>query len=278
MIRFVWRQFRVQSVAALGALLVVVVVAAMTSPHLTHLYDTNVATCGARGDCLNSTSTFLRNDSTIRTWLGILIIVLPGIIGMFWGAPLVAKELEAGTHRLVWTQSVTRTRWLATKLVVVGLASIIAAGLLSLIVTWWASPLDRASANVFGTFDERGIVPVGYAAFAFVLGVTAGVIVRRTVPAMASTLFAFVAVRISFDRFVRPHLVSPRLHEFALTPSTMGFGSANGGPFTLMPNTPNITNAWIYSNQILDRANHALTAHFVEIACPRLIAGAQPGG
>ena len=73
---------------------------------------------------------------------------MPGIIGIFWGAPLVARELEAGTFRLAWTQSVTRTRWLAVKLGVVGLASMAVAGLLSLMVTWWASPLDRANMNL----------------------------------------------------------------------------------------------------------------------------------
>ncbi|HEY5267062.1 MAG TPA: hypothetical protein VIJ40_09635 [Acidimicrobiales bacterium] len=278
MIWFVWRQFRVQSVVALGTLFIVAAVAFITGPHLAHLYATNVATCGARGDCTSVRNKFFLNDSTLRTWFGIVVIAFPGIIGMFWGAPLVAKELEAGTHRLVWTQSVTRTRWLAAKLGVVGLASVITAGLLSLVVTWWASPLDRAAANIFGTFDERNIVPIGYAAFAFVLGVTAGVIVRRTVPAMASTLVAFVTVRLSFDRLVRPHLVSPTIHELALKPATMGFGSANGGPFTLMPNTPNISNAWIYSTQIFDKLGHALTPHFVATTCPRLISGVQSGG
>ena len=278
MIRFVWRQFRVQFIIALGTLFIVAVVAVVTGPHLAHLYATNVATCGVLGDCLSVRSVFLHNDSTIRTWLGILVIAFPGIVGMFWGAPLVARELEAGTHRLVWTQSVTRSRWLATKLGVVGLASVIMAGLLSLVITWWASPLDRATTNIFGSFDERNIVPIGYAAFAFVLGVTSGVIVRRTVPAMASTLVAFVAVRLSFDRLVRPHLISPTIHELALKPASIGFGSANGGPFTLMPITPNISDAWIYSTQILDKANHSLTSHFVAIICPRLIAGVQSGG
>jgi hypothetical protein len=32
---------------------------------------------------------------------------------MFWGAPLVAGELESGTFRLAWTQDVSRVRWLA---------------------------------------------------------------------------------------------------------------------------------------------------------------------
>jgi len=86
------------------------------------------------------------------------------------GSTLVARELETGTYRLAWTQSVTRTRWLAVKLGVVGLASMVVAGLFSLMVTWWFSPIDRVNMTVFATFDQRNIVAVGYAAFAFALG------------------------------------------------------------------------------------------------------------
>ena len=58
-----------------------------------------------------------------------VVLVLPALIGLFWGAPLIARELEAGTHRLVWNQSITRTRWLAVKLGLTGLAAMVAAGL-----------------------------------------------------------------------------------------------------------------------------------------------------
>ena len=134
---------------------------------------------------------------------------MPALIGVFWGAPLVARELETGTYRLAWNQSVTRTRWLAVKLGLIGLAAMAAAGLLSLMVTWWSSPIDQALAargpqraqrrNRFAPllFGARGIVPIGYAAFAFALGVTVGVLIRRTLPAMATTLAVFVAVRWS---------------------------------------------------------------------------------
>ena len=108
-----WRQFRTPAAVALGALTIVAIVCVVTGPHLIHLYDTTVATCRARGDCSTATEEFLGHDSSLRTWLGVLAVVVPGIIGMFWGAPLVAGELEAGTHRLAWTQSVSRTRWLA---------------------------------------------------------------------------------------------------------------------------------------------------------------------
>jgi hypothetical protein len=197
----------------------------------------------------------------------------PGIIGIFWGAPLVARELEGGTFRLVWTQSVTRTRWLAVKLGVVGLASVAVAGLSSLILTWWASPLDRARMDSFATFDQRNIVPIGYAAFAFALGVTAGTLIRRTLPAMATTLVAFVGFRLAVTNVLRPHLIAPAHLAAALDPTTMGYGSTNSGPPILEPSPPNIANAWIYSTRILDKAGHALTPQFLATACPQLHVG-----
>ena len=209
MIRFTWIQARTQTMTALGALAALAIVLAITGPHLAHLYDTSIATCAAHGDCPAVRAAFLRNDSTFRTALGVVVIVVPALIGIFWGAPLVARELEAGTFRLIWSQSVTRTSWLAAKLGVVGLASMAVAGLTSLVVTWWASPLDRVRMNPFGTFDQRGIVPIGYAAFGFALGVTAGILIRRTVPAMATALVLFVSARLAFTHWLRPHLIAP---------------------------------------------------------------------
>ena len=52
-----------------------------------------------------------------------LAYVVPAVIGIFWGAPMIAREIEAGTYRLVWTQSITRTRWLVSKLGVAGIGS-----------------------------------------------------------------------------------------------------------------------------------------------------------
>ena len=83
------------------------------------------------------------------------------------------------------------------------------AGVLSLMVTWWSSPLDRVRMTPFASFDQRGLVPVGYAAFAFVLGVTAGVLIRRTLPAMATALGGFVAARLVVAHWGRP-TSSPR--------------------------------------------------------------------
>ena len=208
MIRFTWMQFRVQALLAIGGLTIAAIVLALTGPHLVYLYDTTVANCSAHGDCPAATTALINDGDRVGIVLRVIVEVVPALIGLFWGAPLVARELETGTYRLAWTQ-VTRTRWMAVKLGLLGLASIAAAGVLSLMVTWWSSPLDRVRMTPFTSFDQRGLVPVGYAAFAFVLGVTAGELIRRTLPAMATALGGFVAARLVVAHWGRPYLVSP---------------------------------------------------------------------
>ena len=116
MIRFTWRQFRTQAGGPRraggrrGRL-------AVTGPHLVHLYDTTVATCRAAATARLATSAFLR--TTIPPTGPGSLLSSSRMIGIFWGAPLVARELETGTYRLVWTQGVTR-RWLAVKLALSG--------------------------------------------------------------------------------------------------------------------------------------------------------------
>jgi hypothetical protein len=203
----------------------------------------------------------------------VLVVVVPGLAGMFLGAPLVARELEDGTFSLAWTQSVTRARWLIVSLLVTGLASVAIAGLVSLIVTWWASPLDRAGMNQFGSFDERGVVPLGYAAFAFTLGVVAGALVRRTIPAMMLTLVGFVAARLAVKIWLRPFLITPLTRSLALDPGSTGYGSSGylpiAPPATLQPNPPDIPNGWITSIGVVSNHGGArLTATELARFCP----------
>ena len=178
---------------------------------------------------------------------------------MFWGAPLIARELEAGTQRLAWMQSVTRFRWLAVKLGLAGLASMAVAGLLSLMVTWWSGPFDRIGAGRLdpAIFSERGIVPVGYAAFAFALGVTAGLLIRHTVPAMAVTLAVFAAVQAAFELKIRFHLIPPVRVASALNMAWVtetGTGGPAGSGSLYVGIQPNLPGAWIGSSQVTTAA------------------------
>jgi hypothetical protein len=277
-----WRQFRAQALVVAGVLIALALVLIVTGPHLVNLSDAYLKACRANRDCGSSTNPVLNSDGKIEDFFSDILLLAPALVGIFWGAPLIARELETGTYRLGWTQSITRRRWLAAKLCVVGLASVAVTGLLSLMLTWWSSPIDTASANRFedAMFSLRDITPMGYAAFAFALGVTTGVLIRRTLPAMATTLVIFVAARLAEATWVRPHLMAP-------VRAAMPFSTGNGVGFALTPsglqvmtNPPNIPNAWAISSVIVNNAGKSPTAAFMKSACPSLanVAPTSPTG
>ena len=238
-----WRQFRSQGAVALAALAIIAVILAVTGAHLVHVYDSTIVPCKAHGDCKTLIANFTSSYGFLQD-LGTVLVVVPGFVGVFWGAPLVARELEAGTFRLAWTQSFSRSRWLTAKVGLVGLASVAVTGLFSLMLTWWSSPIDRVKMSPFTFFDHRDLVPIGYAAFAFALGLTTGVLIRRTLPAMAVTLVGFVAVRTFIahsvrTRFARPITFSKRLNARDAICSGAGCPPLRSGEFVLSNNLVN---------------------------------------
>jgi hypothetical protein len=144
-----WRQFRPQAVTALAALAVFAILLGVTGPHVASMYrSSGIAGCRG-GACGQLAGNFLLTESgayTVVFMLGIACVILaPAIIGVFWGAPLVAREFETGTFRLAWIQSITRSRWMAVKLAVPGLAAIAVTEGLSLLYGWWAAPIGQAA-------------------------------------------------------------------------------------------------------------------------------------
>jgi len=277
MVRLTLRQFRAQSIPAVIALVAVAVATAITAPHLVSLYDTTVVSCKAPANCSLVAENFLATDSLLQICLGTLLLMTPVLIGIFWGAPLVASELETGTYRLAWTQSVTRTHWLAVKLGLPGMAAIAVGALLSAMVSWWFSPIDKVNLNQFapGVFDERGTVAIGYAAFAFVAGAAVGLVVRRTVPAMAVTSITVVTARVAMLSLVRPHLVAPEHASMALSSASgLGFEPSSVGD-TFVADPPSIPNGLVISSQVVDKSGHIATDQalhrFLVNACPNIV-------
>jgi ABC-2 family transporter protein len=277
MIWLTWRQFRPQAIVAGVALAAVAVTLAVTGPHLAALYNDNgLGSCAA--DCGSRVTSFIdqvRGSASEDIFYGgiFLVYVVPTLVGLFWGAPLVTREIESGTFRLAWNQSVMRRRWVATKLGLVGLASMAAAGLLSLMMSWWASPLYRAAQQATGNslsisrlapslFGATGVAPIGYAALAFALGVTAGLLVRRTIAAMAITLAVFVAIQVLWPIFVRPHLIAPAHTVQALNAVTWnGTGDVNQGHLILVPGSVGglPPGTWITGSQPVNSAGTPVT-------------------
>lgn len=242
MIWLSWRQFRTQALVVAGLLIVLAIALAINGTHLLHLYDTTVANCAQHNDCLSARALF-QAQAKWHNALNLLMLAVPALLGAFWGAPLVARELETRTNLLAWTQSVTRSRWFLVKVAVTGAASAITAGLLSLMVTWWASPHDRLVDSPYSVFDQRDIVPIAYALFAVALGVALGAIIRRTLPAMAATIAGYAVTRYLVAEYVRPNLIAPLKANlpFGLQLTGTGIGATIGPP---QPTD------WVVSNQI----------------------------
>ncbi len=257
MIWLTWRQCRTQFIVVYGLVAAACVWLAVTGPALAGLARRNTDVY----DLLTSNDRLLFNG-------GIAVLaVAPAIIGIFWGAPLVARELETGTYRLAWNQTVTRGHWLAAKLGFSALAIAVAVAILTTAITWWAKPLDGAQSDQHGSlatrltpiaFAMRGMVPVGYAVFALVLGTLIGLIVRRSVPAMAVTLAIYVVVQIAMPLWIRPHLVPPVRETTVITQANLdGISMDNSATATITISVHANPGDWILTNQTVDAHGHA---------------------
>ena len=220
-----WRQHRaaLAGVAALfagvGLLLVVNGLAmrgTLSSLGLTACHPVTAARCATQ------LSIFDSDYSTWRNTVPGLLQVMPVLIGIFTGGPLLARELESGTFRFAWTQGAGRTRWVLARLVLLAVAVTGAAAAFSLLFSWWYQPFFAEGKSLMAPviFDLSGGVFAAWALAAFVIGAFAGVAIRRVVPAMAAALAAWAGLAVTTALYLRPayqapltaHLVRPGRH------------------------------------------------------------------
>ncbi len=205
----VWRQHRNQAYLAAAALAAFAVLLLVTGRQMASQYQTALTSCAASHTCDNLANTLVLGTPVVSL-LVTLTVVVPCLLGVFWGGPLVARELEAGTSQFAWMQGITRRRWLAVKIGWAVLAAAAWGGAVSALVTWWSSPVNALMQQNFqpSQFDIQGIVPVGYAVFAVGLGIAAGALIRRTLPAMAITLVVFAFLRLVVGQDFRSHYMT----------------------------------------------------------------------
>jgi hypothetical protein len=209
MIWLTWRQHRAEAAIVFGALALLAAILIATGLDMRSAYDhLGIASCLSATNhdptCPDAVEGFREQYGqwvSASAWLNLI----PALLGILVGAPLVARELEHGTQRLVWAQSVTRGRWLAVKLAFVFVGCLVVAGALSLLLAWWHQPWDALESR-FGSsaFDFEGPVLLGFVTFALALGVASGVLLRRTIPAMVLMLALFLVVRLPVEFQLRP--------------------------------------------------------------------------
>jgi len=223
----VWRQYRFAAAAAAVLLAGFTTLLLVTGVQMASEWHSALVTCAALHNCGNLSSTLFLGSHAVG-FLVIMTLGVPLVLGILCGAPLMAHEFETGTNQFAWTQTVTRRRWLAVKAGWLLLAAAAVGGIVSGLVTWWSGPDNALQGDAFnnGRFDIMGIVPVAYTLFAMALGMTAGALMRRTVPAIGITVAGYIAVRIAVTQWLRPHYLSAVTHVYGLTQNWVPTGVA----------------------------------------------------
>jgi hypothetical protein len=212
----VWRQHRNQAYVAAAALAAFAILLLVTGRQMAAQYQAALTACTASHTCGNLASTLILGGPVLD-FLITLTVVVPCLLGVFWGGPLVAREFETGTTQFAWMQGTTRRRWLTVKVGWALLAAAAWGGAVSALVTWWSSPVNSLKQQNFqpSQFDIQGIVPIGYAVFAVALGIAVGTLLRRTLPAMAITLVVFTFLRLVIGQDFRSHYLTPLTKTFS---------------------------------------------------------------
>jgi hypothetical protein len=145
---------------------------------------------------------FVMTDvNNIMNFLGDVLSYVSIAVAAWAGAALIGRELESGTARLAWTQSVTPARWLTAKLTAAAVPLAAGTTLLALLFAWvWTTDQDVLVTN--WSWD-RVLVPAGPLSVALVLfalatGTLAGVALGRALPALAVAAGVTYAARYFF--------------------------------------------------------------------------------
>ena len=207
-----WRLQRTETLIAVGILALLATLLVPTGIQMANAYHQDgLAAClsiNPGPTCGNELGGFQQRFQALTT-LANWFTLIPGLIGVLLAAPFIF-DLEHGTYRLAWTQSITRGRWLLGKLGLPVATAVLAAGALTLLLTWWRAPDVHINGRLdTGNYDTTGTVVIGYTLFALALALALGAIWRRAAASLTVAFVGYFAVRIFVDYSLRNHLVAP---------------------------------------------------------------------
>jgi hypothetical protein len=188
----IWRLHRAHAIVSAVVIVAVAALIVPTGTAIANSYHHAVMNCTVNHvGCHGIAFTVFGHNSVFTSLVQDLAMAVPLVFGTLWGAPLVAREFEAGTEDFTWTQGVTRRRWVLTNLGWALLAAAAWGGALAALFTWWRGPDNAVDGPVkFIYFDVQGVAPIAYTVFAMALGIAAGALFRRVVPAITTTLMS----------------------------------------------------------------------------------------
>ncbi len=268
-----WRQHRWTLVGAVVVAAVLTAWMAYLAADMTSLYHQ----CHNKS-CQEGTSQYAALNGAfgpikVTSYLLGAVEFLPLIGGLFLGIPLLAREHEQRTIVLAWSQDVSPARWLWTKLALLG--AVVAA--LTAVVSAEADHLAHVRSTVDDSsmfnglaFLVSGMVPLALGVSWFAVGVALGAATRRTLPAAAAALAAFIAL-FAVVQWRYPYFMKP-LHHF----STIQVGplvKAGMGPTRISHNALIVDpggrfDIGSHANGIYDASGHPMSATALSKICP----------
>jgi hypothetical protein len=251
-----WRQHRSALIgvfAFMGALAVCLLIVGV---QLHNAYGAAIAchpagsaACSGAVDNFDGIGGFLSN--------GLFLQLVPALIGAFVGAPLFAREFEAGTFRYAWTQGFGAWRWALGKLVGLGILVAAASGALSVLASWYYQPYFATGASAAASktvlltkdplnpamFDLHGFAFAAWTLSAFAIGALAGMLIRRVVPSIIATLAVYAGLAFAIGGWLRMHYLTPLVTRGLNAPAAARvvsqWGSRGGHVlFTGLPSYP----------------------------------------
>jgi hypothetical protein len=185
-----------------------------------------------------------------------LLLLVPVLLGVFAGAPLLSRELETGTFRFAWTQGCGRLRWALAELALPAIALTAAAGAFTVLFSWYMRPFTvqglEKNAIQPVEFPLHGVAFPAWTLAAFAIGAFAGVTIRRTVPAIAAAMAAWTGLALATAVFLRPNYETPL--------RTSG-GAPHNGPAQL-------NSAWVLSSWTTGPGGRQVSPALLESVVP----------
>jgi hypothetical protein len=212
-----WRQYRVGLIGALAFLGVLAVYLLVMGLRFHSAYDSVTSCHPASSQACSDVADLFGTQYFITAEVSAALLnAVPVLVGVFAGAPILARELDTGTFRFAWTQGAGRIRWTVARLALPAVTVMLVAVAFSQLFGWFywpffASGMDSRFAGQF--FNLTGVAFAAWTLAAFAIGALAGALIRRAVAAMAAAMAAWAALMLVTYSFLRRHYLAPLLNK-----------------------------------------------------------------
>lgn len=189
------------------AAVITLVTAALWSSHLVDAFESGPCWTEGRDPgrgCDRTVGEYSDTMFDLRrlfSYAAVVLRALPLLVSMFVAGPMIARELESGAFKVSWAQSVPPARWLAAKLAVPAVLLLAGVSVLTAVLAWARFYADTPYSGQWhdaDVFSTSGVVPLAHALFGMAVGALIGLLVRRTLVALAASALATGAVVMFF--------------------------------------------------------------------------------